>query len=44
MLMAAVWPADWGELDAFADWARGTSDAVPEPAAVALFEERHVAC
>lgn len=44
MLMAAVWPAEWGELDAFADWARGTSDAVPEPAAVTLFEERHVAC
>lgn len=44
MLMRAVWSPDWGDEDSFADWARGIGTSDPNPAARAVFDERHALC
>ncbi len=44
MLLAPVWPAEWGDFVAFSDWAMGRSAAAPDADARAAYERLHVAC
>lgn len=43
-LMRALWDADWGDPEAFADWALGRSLTPPPEAAKTVWEEVHTLC
>jgi hypothetical protein len=43
-LILPYWQADWGDADAFADWAGGRTTALPDPEALAVWEGVHPLC